>query len=148
MKALLAVVLFCSMNGALSADQPATLHQEIAALDSALFDAFNKKDLDGVQRHFSRDLEFYHDKGGFSNYEQNQITSKRMFEQNKTLKRTLVAGTMKVYPIKNFGAIQTADHQFCNYESGREDCAVFKFLHIWQRTDAGWRLSRVVSYDH
>lgn len=149
-KKLLAALLICSANTAWATPDvaPDRLYTEIAAMDAALFDAFNRKDLDGVMTLFSKDLEFYHDKGGLNNYEQNLKASKRLFEVNKTLRRQLVPGTMQVYPIKDYGAIQTAEHQFCQGPRGTDDCGVFKFLHIWKRTGEGWKLARVVSYGH
>lgn len=149
MHKLLLTILLCSAPGAWAADTRDTaLYQEIAAMDAALFDAFNRRDHDSLLAMFSKDLEFYHDKGGLSNYEQNRQTTRRMFEQNKTLKRQLVPGTMQVFPVKDYGAIQTAEHKFCHSQSGKEECGVFKFLHIWKRGDGGWKLTRVVSYDH
>lgn len=150
MKKLLVTLLLCCANSALAAPDPASerLQAEIAAMDTALFDAFNRKDLDGVMVRFTRDLEFYHDKGGLTNYEQNLQVSRRMFETNKTLRRTLVPGSLQVYPIKDYGAIQTGDHRFCQGPQGQDDCGVFKFLHIWKRVDGAWKLARVVSYGH
>lgn len=150
MKKLLATLLLCCATSASGAPEPATagLHGEIAAMDTALFDAFNRKDLDDVMQHFTKDLEFYHDKGGLMNYEQNLQVSKRMFETNKTLRRTLVPGSLQVWPIKDYGAIQTGEHRFCQGASGQDDCGVFKFLHIWKRVDGAWKLARVVSYGH
>lgn len=150
MKKLLATLLICCANGALAAPDAASerLHTEIAAMDTALFDAFNRKDLDAVMAHFTKDMEFYHDKGGLMNYEGNLQASRRLFETNKTLKRTLVPGSLQVWPIKDYGAIQTAEHRFCQGASRQDDCGVFKFLHIWKRVDGAWKLSRVVSYGH
>ncbi|HEX5791791.1 MAG TPA: hypothetical protein VFY01_00850, partial [Rheinheimera sp.] len=64
------------------------------------------------------------------------------------LTRELVAGSTEVYPIKDFGAIQTGQHRFCHTENAKPDCNVFKFLHIWKQQNARWTVVRVVSYDH
>lgn len=149
MHKLLLTILLCAAPGAWAADTRDTaLFHEIAAMDTALFDAFNRRDQERLAAIFSKDLEFFHDKGGLSNYEQSLQNTSSMFERNKTLRRQLVPGTMQVYPVKDYGAIQTAEHKFCNAESGKEECGVFKFLHIWKRTDGAWKLTRVVSYDH
>ena len=150
MKKLLATLLICCANGAWAAPGPVSerLHAEIEAMDTAVFDAFNRKDLDAIMTFFTKDLEFYHDKGGVMDYEGNRRASKRLFENNKTLKRTLVPGTLQVWPIKDYGAIQTGEHRFCQGPSGQDDCGVFKFLHIWKRVDGAWKLTRVVSYAH
>jgi hypothetical protein len=124
------------------------LYDTIAHMDSVLFDAFNNRDLEVVKTIFSTDVEFYHDKGGLSNYDQTIESSKRLFDQNNGLRRTLIPGSLEVYPIKDYGAIQIGVHKFCHKENGKDDCGVFKFLHVWQRTAAGWKLARVISYDH
>jgi hypothetical protein len=149
MRKLLLTILLCSAPGAwAAAGKDSALYQEIAAMDTALFDAFNRRDQERIQAIFSKDLEFYHDKGGLSTYEQSVQNTRRLFERNKTLKRQLVPGTMQVYPVKDYGAIQTAEHRFCHAESGKEECGVYKLLHIWKRSDGAWKLTRVVSYDH
>jgi hypothetical protein len=149
MKRMLASLLICSAGGAWAAQPPTDpLYDEIAAMDSVLFDAFNRKDLEAVHAVFSRDLEFYHDKGGLQNFEQNRESSRRLFQADKTLKRQLVPGSMEVFPVKDYGAIQTGQHKFCKGPTSQDDCGVFKFLHIWQRVDGRWKLARVVSYGH
>src|ERR1044071_9952225 len=42
------------------------LYDRIAALDAALFAAYNKCDIDRVGTLFAEDLEFYHEKGGLT----------------------------------------------------------------------------------
>ncbi len=128
----------------------AELFAEIAHMDSVMFDAFNNRDLDRLMSTFDSSLEFYHDLGGVTNYEQNKINFAGAIERNKTtgLRRDLVPGTMEVYPIKDYGAIETGLHRFCHDEKGKQDCGTFKFLHIWQKKNGQWKVTRVVSYDH
>ena len=126
------------------------LFTEIAHMDSVLFDAFNTHDVDKLMSTFDSSLEFYHDQGGVTNYEQNKINFLNAVERNKTtgLRRDLVPGSMEVYPIKDYGAIETGLHRFCHEENGKQDCGTFKFLHIWQKKNGQWKLTRVASYDH
>jgi hypothetical protein len=126
------------------------LYDTIMRMDSMLFDAFNNHDLVKMQPLFSRDVEFYHDKGGLTNYHQTMENFQGLFDRNKTtgLKRTLVPGSIEVYPIKNYGAVQTGMHRFCHVENGKDDCGTFKFVHLWQRKDDIWQLTRLISYDH
>jgi hypothetical protein len=126
------------------------LYDTIARMDSLLFAAFNDHDIDRQKDFFSDSLEFFHDKGGLSNYEQTIQNSKRLFEQNKTtgLRRDLVPGSLEVYPINKYGAVQTGLHTFCHKENRKDDCGTFKFLHIWQHKNGEWKITRVVSYDH
>ena|SRR5215204_3160542 len=43
---------------------PEELSRTLAALDGALFDSFNRCDLEKFATFFVEDVEFYHDKGG------------------------------------------------------------------------------------
>jgi hypothetical protein len=99
---------------------------------------------------FTEDLEFYHDAEGLTNYDQN-LASIRYRCSNKTkIRRQLVAGTLAVYPIGNYGAIETGQHNFYYTPPGKEEIfdGTFKFLHIWKRNGDRWQISRVISYAH
>ena len=124
------------------------LQDEIAAADSALFAAFNKRDLTQFRSFFARDLEFYQDNEGVENYAQTMKDFGQMFGQTAPIRRELLPGSLEVYPIRNYGAIEVGRHQFCHVENGRDDCGTFKFVHIWRRTKTGWKIARVVSYGH
>ena len=126
------------------------LFAEITYVDSIMFDGFNAHDVNKIMLAFDSSLEFYHDKGGVTNYEQSKINFGDLFERNKTtgLRRELVPGSMEVYPIKEYGAIETGLHRFCHEENGKQDCGTFKFLHIWQKKNGQWKVTRVISYDH
>jgi len=126
------------------------LSAEIVHMDSVMFDAFNAHDLDKLMATFDSSLEFYHDIGGVSDFKKNKDLFGDLFERNKTtgLRRELVPGSMEVYPIKNYGAIETGLHRFCHEENGKQDCGTFKFLHIWQKKNGQWKVTRVASYDH
>jgi ketosteroid isomerase-like protein len=125
-----------------------SLQEEITSADSALFAAFNARDLGRFRTFFSRDLEFYQDNDGVENYAQTLNDFARMFRSSAPIRRDLVPGTLEVYPIKNYGAIEAGSHRFCHVENGKDDCGTFKFVHIWRRTNAGWKITRVVSYAH
>ena len=125
-----------------------SLVSEIKAMDKALFDAFNRCDIDAMAKIFSPDLEFYHDTGGLQDYQQTMAATRANCERNLGLTRTLIADSMEVFPIKDYGAIQQARHQFCHWENGKHDCGTFRFVHIWQKQNNRWQLTRVVSYDH
>ncbi len=129
----------------LSNDQ---LYREILAMDSVLFTAFNNHDMETLSKVFSEDLEFYHDKGGLTNYAQNMEAFKANFANPNWPKRELIRGGMEVYPVPGFGAMQIGEHRFCHPENGKMDCGTFKFVHVWQKKEEGWKLTRIVSYDH
>ena len=48
----------------------AQLRELVAELDRKMFDAYNAHDVDGLMAWFSEDLEFYHDNGGFLDFQQ------------------------------------------------------------------------------
>jgi ketosteroid isomerase-like protein len=124
------------------------LYNEIAHMDNVLFEAFNTQNLDKLKTLFTDDLEFYHDTGGLALYSQTIKNFKTLFEQNMKLRRELVKGTLEVYPIKNYGAVETGSHRFCHIENGKDECGTFKFVHVWRKTDGEWKISRVISYNH
>ncbi|HEV7781081.1 MAG TPA: nuclear transport factor 2 family protein [Chitinophagaceae bacterium] len=126
----------------------AELYDTIAHMDSVLFNAFNSKDVEILKTLFTSDLEFYHDTGGLTDYTQNMLAFENTAAQNPDLKRELIPGSMEVYPVKDFGAMQIGSHRFCHTENGKPDCGVFKFVHIWKKTNKGWKICRVVSYGH
>lgn len=125
-----------------------TLYNEIAHMDSLLFNAYNNRDIETVKVLFDKSLEFYHDKGGLSGYAETIAGLTATFKQNNGIRRDLVAGSLEVYPINNYGAVQVGLHTFCHPENGRQDCGTFKFMHVWQKKDGQWKITRVVSYDH
>lgn len=124
------------------------LFREIEAMDRAMFDAFNAGDADKVESLFTPDLEFFHDKGGLVTRTQAIDGMKSNFAKHNGLRRRLLPGTLEVYPVPGYGAIEVGAHEFCHEENGKTDCGTFKFLHVWQKKDGQWRVTRVVSYDH
>ena len=50
--------------------------------------------------------------------------------------RQLVPGSLEVYPIKDYGAIETGRHTFTHTENGKPQVGTFKFMQIWQKKTA------------
>jgi ketosteroid isomerase-like protein len=119
-------------------------------MDSVLFYAFNTCDVNTSKSLFTEDLEFYHDAGGLTNYNQNVNSILQRCKNATKMRRELVKGSLEVFPIKDFGAIQIGSHRFYYTEKGQEEKldGTFKFVHIWKNTNGEWKISRVVSYDH
>lgn len=124
------------------------LYRELATMDSLLFRAFNTRDLDGMKKYFSTDLEVYQDNTGFRSYGETMASFKELFAKEYVLTRELVQGSMEVYPIQAFGAIQTGLHTFSHREEGKMVRGTFKFLHVWEKTPEGWKIKRLITYDH
>tara|TARA_R100000656_G_scaffold46061_1_gene37556 strand:- start:177 stop:626 length:450 start_codon:yes stop_codon:yes gene_type:complete len=145
-KDVIFVILLLFSTCALSSEK--SLSSQILEQDRLLFDAFNAKNITLMEMIFDRDLEFYHDKSGVTDYAKTIINTRNLFASGGDLRRELLTDTVEIYPLNNFGAIQTGQHEFCHTEKGKPDCGVFKFLHIWKNTENGWKLVRVVSYAH
>jgi ketosteroid isomerase-like protein len=128
--------------------QAPQLFDTIAQLDAKMFDAFNAHDVDLLMSMFTDDLEFYHDKGGLTDYRQSAESFKKMFANTPDIRRNLAPGTLEVYPIKDYGAIEIGTHRFCHKENGKEDCGNFPFVMVWRKTGDSWKVSRVISYGH
>src|SRR6185503_9976926 len=101
--ALAAAGFFSGMAVASAEEGPdeAALTQTITALDAKVFDAYNRCDLDAFAGYFSATVEFYHDKSGATFDRQSVVESTRKYICNK-VRRELVPGTLKVYPIKDY----------------------------------------------
>lgn len=121
------------------------LYDELARMDTALFDAaFISCSADKFRAVFTDDAEFYHDRTGASYGE--SVRTLKSCPRDNGVTRTLVPGSLEVYPMQGYGAIQIGRHTFARAgESGSE---VAQFVHLWKREGSAWRLARVLSFDH
>ena len=126
----------------------ARFFQTIQSLDTLLFDAYNHCDLEKFGSLLADDLEFYHDKTRLSRSRQTLVEGIKNNICGKVT-RELVPGTLEVYPIANYVAIEIGVHRFHHpgHES-TEDVGEAKFIHLWQNKDGGWKVTRVISFDH
>ena len=126
------------------------LYDSIAYLDSIFFNVFNTKDLDALEAFLSDNLEFYHDLGGVTNYTQNIDAFKRTFDSERKLRRELVRGSLEVYPIHDYGAVETGIHRFYATEKGQQEklSSEAKFVQVWQKKNGVWKITRIISYGH
>ncbi|MGK7296743.1 MAG: nuclear transport factor 2 family protein [Candidatus Wenzhouxiangella sp. M2_3B_020] len=128
----------------------AELHETIASLDAATFEAFNRcEDPDQLERYagfFAEDLEFYHDQGGVTWTREAMVANTRD-NACGNYRRELVEGSLEVFPIAGFGAIARGVHRFCEYATGRCD-GIADFTVVWRRDEDRWRATRVLSYAH
>ena len=130
--------------------QPVELYDTVRQLDSLLYGAYNQRNLPALLAFFSPKLEFYHDQTGCTDYAGNRARFRENFAKPGTLRRELRPGSLEVYPIRDFGAIELGVHRFYQAAPGQPEKLVSepKFLHVWQRTGGKWQIIRVVSYDH
>ncbi|GAB3339492.1 nuclear transport factor 2 family protein [Marilutibacter aestuarii] len=126
------------------------LYDTVAALDAAMFDAFNRCSTpEQLRRHasyFAPDVEFYHDTGGVTWSREAMLANTREHACGH-FSRELVPGTLRVYPIHGFGAIEQGTHRFCQTSTGRCD-GVADFTIVWRRLEGRWQVTRVLSYGH
>jgi ketosteroid isomerase-like protein len=127
------------------------LGRTVAALDTRLFDAYNRCDLDTLAAIVADDLEFYHDKTGLSRGRAPFIEAIKNNICGK-VHRDLVPGSLEVYPLRTYGAVEIGSHVFCDpRQTARCDPArsgAAKFVMLWQNDGGTWKLTRVISYDH
>ena len=120
--------------------------KRIEALDRAVFEAFNTCDIKKLESYFSPTLEFYHDLAGPS-WGRDKFISDVKANVCGKFQRKLVAGSMEVYPLGQWGAMYMGTHLFC--KTGAAKCeGMGKFMHIWETKNGEWKITRVVSYDH
>src|SRR6266699_4840004 len=124
------------------------LAKAVAVLDAALFDSYNRCDLAKFASFLAEDVEFYHDQGGVTLGRAALTESVKNNICGQTT-RELVPGTMQVYYMKGYGALEVGIHRF--HHPGHEDTIGVgegKFIHLWPYKDGAWKITRVISYDH
>jgi ketosteroid isomerase-like protein len=126
--------------------QSGDLFEKVRSLDTQLFDAYNHCDLKTLGAMVSDDLEFYHDKTGLAVGKEPFIAAIRENICGK-VERTLVPGTLEVYPIAGYGAVEIGVHRF-HHPGQPDNVGEAKFITLWQNKDGVWKVTRAISYDH
>jgi hypothetical protein len=141
------VALVGSHLSAQSKAQSGTLFQTIEAMDLKLFGAYNRCDLRTLSEMVSADLEFYHDQSGLSVGKDSFLAA---INQNicGKVERTLVRGSMEVYPLKGYGAVQIGVHRFHQPKKPEEGVGEAKFVTVWRNENGVWQVTRAISYAH
>jgi hypothetical protein len=123
------------------------LYMKIVRLDSLFFAAYNScsVNLDKYGSYFSENIEFYHDQGGLMTSKQEIVDATKRNVCGKVT-RELVKGSIEVYPIKDFGAVEIGLHKFHNdQEPADTPSRVGRFMIIWANNNDDWKIRRVVS---
>jgi ketosteroid isomerase-like protein len=131
---------------------------EVAAADLALFSAFfDRCDLEALAKMVTDDFEMFHDKNGYMTKSGKEFLDgiKQTCARQKTgedyrARREMVPGTLKVYPLNNYGAIETGVHRFFQLLPGKPEklVEISQFTHVWKKEEGVWKLARALSYDH
>ncbi|WP_448661372.1 nuclear transport factor 2 family protein [Sphingomonas sp. CJ20] len=122
------------------------LTSEIAALDAKVFDAYNRCDIPAFSGYFDPKVAFYHDAGGATFDRDPMVDGVRNYICGK-VRRELIRTSFKVYPVKDYGAIEEGEHRFCELATGRCE-GIAKFVMVWAKQDGAWRITTVLSYGH
>ena len=135
---------------ATAAQAPDTLFVTIAALDTAVFNAFNNCSApEQLQKHaayFAPDVEFYHDTGGVTWTREAMLANTEKYACGH-FRRELVPGSLRVFPVRDFGAIEIGSHRFCQFASGKCE-GLADFTMVWRNQGGSWVITRVLSYGH
>jgi hypothetical protein len=123
-----------------------TLYKTVAGLDSELFAAYNNCQLDKLGSLVAEDLEFYHDKTGLAIGRQLFIGAIKNNICGK-VHRELVPGTLEIYPMEGFGAVEIGVHRF-THPGDPHNIGEAKFITLWQHKDGSWKMTRAISFDH
>ncbi|CAM4401576.1 nuclear transport factor 2 family protein [Zobellia nedashkovskayae] len=133
---------FCKMAAQSATEEQ--LKETITKLDAEYFEAYNTCNMEKQSEMYAEDLEFYHDKGGLMTSKQDLLESLKKNICGKVT-RELVEGSIEVYPINGFGAVEIGLHKFHNNQEPDAISKPGKFIMIWKKTDSIWKITRVIS---
>jgi ketosteroid isomerase-like protein len=120
------------------------LYTDIVKMDSIYFAAYNTCDIKTQASIYADDIEFFHDKGGLLTDKKELLESLRENICNKVT-RTLIKGSIEVYPIKDYGAIQIGYHTFYNKLEPKAESTPSKFIVVWKKENNNWKMTKVIS---
>lgn len=147
------LLIFVMGNAAFGQDNPIkyipdnpALYKTIVEMDSIFFDAYNNCNLklEKYASMYSDNIEFYHDRGGLSSVKKDIVESTRKNVCGKVT-RELQKGSIEVYAIPGFGAVEFGFHCFHNKQEPNAPSHMARFMIIWEHKNSEWKLSRVVS---
>lgn len=125
----------------------AELEKAITALDTALFSAYNRCDLAKFKSLLADDVEFYHDQGGVTLGAQALTDSIRTNICGGDVVRELTPGSLKIYYMKGYGAVEIGTHRFLHPKS-HTPTGEGQFITLWRWKDGAWKITRAISFDH
>jgi ketosteroid isomerase-like protein len=126
------------------------IYNEIFKVDSTFFQAFNSCDTITYRTYLTDDLEFFHDLGGIHFLPTEMQSMREMCAMNNHIRRELIKGTLEVYKLGNFGAVEIGIHRIYHTNPGQTEhiSGEYKFIHVWEKKDGNWKLKRIISYGH
>lgn len=123
-----------------------SLYDEIVAMDSIYFNAYNNCDMQTQESLYADNIEFYHDKGGLSTSKKDILDAIKKNICGKVT-RELIKGSIEVYPINGYGAVEMGLHRFHNNQEpeSNQPKEGSKFIIIWHNKNGKWEITRVIS---
>jgi hypothetical protein len=154
--ALALVALLQSPTGEIP--RGAALTEAISANDAAFFELFfGGCDPAQLATMVTDDFEFFDDRGGrvatdaasFVAQYRTQCEARQAPDSWRS-RRELAPGTLGVYPINGYGAVETGEHYFYERRGEGPETRVgrARFSQMWKLEGSRWKLARVFSYDH
>jgi len=120
------------------------LYHQIDSMDKVFFDAYNTCNIEKQESIYSDSIEFFHDKVGLINSKSEILQGTRNNICGKVT-RFIIPGSIEVYPINNYGAVEIGFHRFYNNQEPNAESKPSKFIIIWKKEDVNWRITKVVS---
>jgi hypothetical protein len=124
--------------------QSQALYDTIVHMDSIYFHAYNACDMATQAALYADSIEFYHDKGGLETNKQRILEAIQKNICGKVT-RVLVKGSLEVYPIAGYGAIEIGLHRFINHQESEIPSKPDKFILVWRHQNDRWQITRVIS---
>ncbi|MGZ3776262.1 MAG: nuclear transport factor 2 family protein [Mucilaginibacter sp.] len=124
--------------------QSQELYNAIVHMDSVYFNAYNTCDMATQAAVYSDSIEFYHDKGGLMTSKKDLLAALKANICGKVT-RVLVPGTVEVYPVPGFGAIEIGYHRFINHQESETPSGPGRFVVFWRLKDGKWQITKVAS---
>ena len=120
------------------------LHATISNMDSIFFDAYNSCNMEKQKEIYADDIEFFHDKGGLSTSKSDILEATENNICGKVT-RSLLKGSIEVYPINNYGAVEIGYHKFFNNQEPDAPSIPSKFIIMWNFEKEQWKITKVIS---
>lgn len=138
--------------------QPTPLETAVMAADAKLFAVFfGGCDPAGLRAMLTDDFEFFDDRGGRVATDADGFVAQyaarcqdRSAPDAWRTRRQALRDGLAVYPINNYGAVETGEHVFYERQGDGPERRVgrARFTQMWKQEGAEWKLARVFSYDH
>lgn len=120
------------------------LYKTIVHMDSVYFNAYNSCDMATQAAIYADSLEFYHDSNGLLTDKKALLDAIKRNICGKVT-RVLVKGSIEVYPLPGFGAVEMGLQQFINHQENDHLSNPDKFIMIWRLLNGKWQITRVIS---